>query len=47
MTKILITGVTGFIGSNLYDFLSSKDYSVIGISHSQNNTLFPKISLLN
>ena len=35
MTKILITGATGFIGTNLYDFLSSKNYSTIGITHSQ------------
>jgi len=47
MTKILITGATGFIGTNLYDFLSSKNYSTIGITHSQINNSFPKISLLN
>lgn len=47
MTKILITGVTGFIGSNLHDFLHSKNYSLIGVTHFRNKTSFPKISLLN
>ena len=31
--KILITGVAGFIGSNLADFLISKGYSVIGLDN--------------
>lgn len=47
MAKILITGVNGFIGTNLNNFLSSKGYSTIGITHSQINKSFPKISLLN
>jgi nucleoside-diphosphate-sugar epimerase len=47
MTKILITGVNGFIGTHLNDFLSSKGYSTIGITHSQINKSFQKISLLN
>jgi UDP-glucose 4-epimerase len=33
MTKVLITGVAGFIGSNLADFLLDKGYEVIGIDN--------------
>ena len=47
MKNILITGAKGFIGTNLNNFLSSKGYSTIGITHSQINKSFQKISLLN
>jgi len=47
MTKILITGVTGFIGSNLFDLLKLNGYDVFGISNSQSKDSISKISLLN
>jgi UDP-glucose 4-epimerase len=31
--KILITGVAGFIGSNLADYLINKGYNIIGIDN--------------
>ena len=31
--KVMITGVAGFIGSNLADFLISKNYDVIGLDN--------------
>ena len=31
--RIVITGVAGFIGSNLADFLLNKGYNVIGIDN--------------
>ena len=33
MKKILITGVAGFLGSNLANFLIEKNYEVIGIDN--------------
>jgi len=33
MSSVLITGIAGFIGSNLADFLLSKSYKVIGIDN--------------
>jgi len=47
MTKILITGATGFIGSHLFDLLLSQGYDVFGISNSYEKKLISKISLLN
>lgn len=47
MRKILVTGASGFIGTNLCKFLSSKNFSIKGISHSNQTEKFPKISLLN
>ncbi len=47
MTKILITGATGFIGSHLFNLLLSKGYEVRGISNTQKKDLISKISLLN
>ena len=35
--KILITGASGFIGSNLLEFLNKKKFSVTGLSNSRNN----------
>jgi len=35
--KILITGASGFIGSNLLKFLNKKKFSVTGLSNSHNN----------
>ena len=34
--KVLITGVAGFIGSNLTDRLLSEDYEVIGVDNFNN-----------
>ena len=47
MTKILITGATGFIGSHLFDLLLSQGYDVFGISNSYTKKTISKISLLN
>lgn len=47
MTKILITGATGFIGSHLFDLLLSQGYDVFGISNSYTKKSISKISLLN
>lgn len=47
MTKILITGATGFIGSHLFDLLLSQGYNVFGISNSYTKKSISKISLLN
>jgi len=47
MTRILITGATGFIGSHLFDLLLSKGYDVCGISNSQSKGSISKIPLLN
>ena len=35
--KILVTGASGFIGSNLLKFLNRKKFFVTGISNSHNN----------
>lgn len=45
--KILITGADGFIGKNLLEYLSKKNFSVIGISRKISNEKLRKISLLN
>ena len=37
--KILITGVAGFIGSNLADFLIKKDYDILGIDNLSNGLI--------
>jgi len=47
MTRILITGATGFIGSHLFDLLLSRGYDVSGISNSQSKKSISKISLLD
>ena len=31
MKNILVTGVAGFIGSNLYKYLLNKNYKIIGV----------------
>ena len=38
--RVLVTGASGFIGSNLLDYLLEKDYEVIGLSRQKN---LPKI----
>ena len=38
--RVLVTGASGFIGSNLLDYLLEKDYDVIGLSRQKN---LPKI----
>ena len=34
--RALVTGASGFIGSNLLDYLLEKDYEVIGLSRQKN-----------
>ncbi|AYA69647.1 TIGR01777 family protein [Acinetobacter sp. WCHA55] len=34
--RVLVTGASGFIGSNLLDYLLEKDYEVIGLSRQKN-----------
>ena len=51
MKKILITGITGFVGNHLKDLLTSSDYEVHGTSLSQeskeNNIQIHKVNLLD
>ena len=42
MTKIIVTGAAGFIGSHLVDALVSKGYDVIGVDDF-NNYYDPKL----
>ncbi len=35
LIKILITGSTGFVGRNLYDYLTSKKYDATGLTHNK------------
>jgi nucleoside-diphosphate-sugar epimerase len=44
VTRVLITGVGGFIGSNLAEHLSSKDYEVIGLDRESNVEVEQKIN---
>ena len=44
VTRILITGVGGFIGSNLAEHFYSKDYEVIGLDRVSNVEVEQKIS---
>ena len=34
--RVLVTGASGFIGSNLLNYLLEKDYEVIGLSRQKN-----------
>lgn len=43
--KIVITGVRGFIGSNLARYLASKDHKIIGLGRSVKNNDFQKIDI--
>jgi len=45
MTKILITGATGFIGSHLFDLLLSEGFDVCGISNTRTKKYISKIPL--
>lgn len=45
--KILITGATGFIGTELINHLSNKKLDIFGISHTKNSDNIKKISLNN
>ena len=39
MKKCLITGTTGFVGSNLKKFLLKKNYKVFGLNRRKTNDL--------
>jgi nucleoside-diphosphate-sugar epimerase len=43
--KILITGATGFIGSRLIRYLTSKNHNIVGLSRTTQNHEIKKISL--
>jgi UDP-glucose 4-epimerase len=45
--NILITGATGFIGTELINYLSNKKLNIFGISHTKNSDNIKKISLNN
>lgn len=47
MTKILLTGITGFIGTHLQKLLLERGYDVYGISKSTSKNSISKISLLD
>jgi UDP-glucose 4-epimerase len=47
MVRILITGITGFIGTHLNELLLQKGYDVYGISNSVSKKSISKISLLD
>lgn len=38
MKKALITGISGFVGSHLTEFLKSKDFTVYGVAHPDHGT---------
>ena len=40
--KILVTGITGFVGKHLEQFLSRSDYEVTGLVRSKKNLLSAK-----
>ena len=42
MKTILITGATGFLGSNLLDKISNENYRIIAIIRSENHILHSK-----
>ena len=46
MTRILLTGAAGFIGSHLAETLLHRDYSVIGIDNLLNRQYFTTASQL-
>lgn len=37
--KIIISGVTGFVGSNLKEYLEDEQYTVQGVSRKKNKSL--------
>ena len=45
--KILVTGATGFIGTELMNYLNNKKLSNFGISSTKNSNKIKKISLNN
>ncbi len=44
--KILITGITGFVGNHLEQMLIDKDYNITGLIRSKKHSLNPKTQLL-
>lgn len=45
MSKILLTGASGFLGKHIYDYLKSKDYEIISLGRSSLNDIICDLSI--
>ena len=45
MSKILLTGASGFLGKHIYDYLKSKDYEIISLGRSSQNDIICDLSI--